>query len=44
MDIDYHDLAWRHIWEPPDLERLFDHMKATGFDATIWDTFWCGNS
>jgi len=44
MDVDYHDLSWRHKGEPSDLEQLFDHMQEAGFDATIWDAFWCGTA
>lgn len=44
MDTDYHDLTYCHKGEPSDLDRLFDNMAEAGFDATTWDSFWCGTA
>lgn len=44
MDTDYADLAWIGHGEKRDLLDLFDNLALAGFDATIWDTNWCGTA
>lgn len=44
MDTDYSDLAYCGRTDPQDIDRLFEQMHRAGFDATIWDSFWCGTA
>ena len=44
MDTDYADLAYIGRGEQHDLHDLFDNLAQAGFDATIWDTNWCGTA
>ncbi len=44
MDTDYHDICYFGAGSPADVEQLFDNMALSGFDATIWDCFWCGTT
>ena len=44
MDTDYADLAWYGHGKQDDLRDLFDNLARAGFDATTWDTNWCGTA
>ena len=44
MDTDYSDLCYHNRGAETHIEQLFDKLGENGFDATIWDTFWCGTA
>jgi|GEM_PF-4092514 len=44
MDVDFSDEAYFGRTKPEQLDELFIQMQNAGFDAAIWDTFWCGTS